>query len=308
MIRRVSPINHAIDAFLDAVTLAPETRRKYRDILWGFADTVDQLDLDQIDRHHCRAYLGRWKDAAPSTLALYTTILTRFFAFLIEEEVIDRSPMEKVRRPKLNRAEDLDVVTVTDTDVERLIAACADWQEFLCIAVVVYLGVRRRAASRLRRHDMDLERGTIRFREKGGKIIVKPIPRELLEILRTADLQGLWIEPKDYVIPNRRPAKNPERSHKVIYDTVKKVAERARVTTHVHALRAAFAVRFDDQHPREVIALKELLGHARIETTMLYLRRKDKARAMEAVRDLSWSSLPPSRLVPPAGFEPALPP
>jgi site-specific recombinase XerD len=48
------------------------------------------------------------------------------------------------------------------------------------------------------------------------------------------------------VIPNRRPAKNAERSHRVIYDTVKKVAERARVTTHVHALRAAFAVRFDD--------------------------------------------------------------
>ena len=87
-----------------------------------------------------------------------------------------------------------------------------------------------------------------------------------------------------------------------------KVAERARVTTHVHALRAAFAVRFDDQHPREVIALKELLGHSRIETTMLYLRRKDKTRAMESVRDLTWSALPPSRLMPPAGFEPALPP
>jgi integrase len=159
-----------------------------------------------------------------------------------------------------------------------------------------------------RQAGIDVDRATIRFREKGGKLIVKPIPGELLEILQAADEQGLWIDPNDYVIPNRRPAKNAERSHKVIYDTVKKVAERARVATHVHALRSAFAVRFDDQHPREVIALNELLGHSRIETTMLYLRRKDKARAMEAVRDLSWSPLPPSRLVPPAGFEPALPP
>jgi hypothetical protein len=98
----------------------------------------------------------------------------------------------------------------------------------------------------------------------------------------TTPCSGLWIDPKDYVIPNRRPAKNAERSHKVIYDTVKKVAERARVTTHVHALRSAFAVRFDDQHPREVIALKELLGHSRIETTMLYLRRKDKGSGVGA--------------------------
>ena len=35
-------------------------------------------------------------------------------------------------------------------------------------------------------------------------------------------------------------------------------------------------------------ALKELMGHARMETTLVYLRRKDKSRAMEVVRDLSW--------------------
>ena len=49
------------------------------------------------------------------------------------------------------------------------------------------------------------------------------------------------------------------------------------------------AVQFDAAHPDQVIALKELLGHARLETTLIYLRRKDKATAMEAVRDLSWS-------------------
>jgi hypothetical protein len=30
------------------------------------------------------------------------------------------------------------------------------------------------------------------------------------------------------------------------------------------------------------------MGHSRIETTLIYLRRKDRAKAMEAVRDLSW--------------------
>ena len=49
-------------------------------------------------------------------------------------------------------------------------------------------------------------------------------------------------------------------------------------------------VRFLEAHPDQLVALKELLGHNRIETTMVYLRRKDKARAMESVRDLSWAS------------------
>jgi site-specific recombinase XerC len=38
---------------------------------------------------------------------------------------------------------------------------------------------------------------------------------------------------------------------------------------HPHALRAAFAVQFDEQHPGEIWALKELLGLARIETTLV---------------------------------------
>ena len=94
----------------------------------------------------------------------------------------------------------------------------------------------------------------------------------------------------------------------MIYAIVKRLAERARVDAHPHSLRAAFAVQFDEQKPGHVIALKELLGHARIETTMVYLRRKDRAKAMEQVRDLTWGALRPSAGMPPAGFEPALRP
>lgn len=145
--------------------------------------------------------------------------------------------------------------------------------------------------SGLRRRDANFERGAIRFREKGRKVIEKPIPDELLAILRAADEAGTWTGPDDYLVPNRRPSivRRKERGNKVIYETVLKVAARVGVRAHAHALRAAFAVAFDEAHPDQVIALKELLGHARLETTLVYLRRKDKAAAMETVRDLSWA-------------------
>jgi hypothetical protein len=82
--------------------------------------------------------------------------------------------------------------------------------------------------------------------------------------------------------------RRPERSDKVIWETVRKIAERVGVKATPHALRAAFAVQFDEANPDQLVALKELMGHARMETTLVYLRRKDKARAMEVVRDLSW--------------------
>ncbi len=78
----------------------------------------------------------------------------------------------------------------------------------------------------------------------------------------------------------------------------------------MHAFRAAFAVQFDEAHPDQVIALKELMGHKRLETTLIYLRRKKKARAMEAVRDLSWGSsvFPEKAEEAHTGFEPVPPP
>ena len=121
-------------------------------------------------------------------------------------------------------------------------------------------------------------------------MIVKPLPDEYVEILRAAQSEGVWKRPDDYLIPNRRPGavRRAERSDKVIWETVRKVAARARVTSTVHALRAAFAVQFDEANPDQLIALKELMGHERIETTLVYLRRKNRAKAMEAVRTLSW--------------------
>lgn len=68
----------------------------------------------------------------------------------------------------------------------------------------------------------------------------------------------------------------------MIWKTVKRVAARAGAQSHVHALRVAFAVQFDDANPDKAIALKELMGHSRIDQTVAYLRRKDKAKAIES--------------------------
>jgi hypothetical protein len=62
----------------------------------------------------------------------------------------------------------------------------------------------------------------------------------------------------------------------------------------------------------QLLALKDLLGHARLETMLVYLRRRKKQLAMERVRDLSWGSVGGFVLQPNAGeahtgFEPVLP-
>jgi integrase len=96
--------------------------------------------------------------------------------------------------------------------------------------------------------------------------------------------------PDDYVIPNRRPAsvRRAERSNKIIWETVMRVADRVGVRATVHALRRAFAVAFLTSHPGAIESLQALMNHSRIDTTQVYLRALNKSKAMEAVRDLSW--------------------
>lgn len=70
----------------------------------------------------------------------------------------------------------------------------------------------------------------------------------------------------------------------MIWETVKKVVARAGVTAHPHAIRPAFAVRFLESHTGDLEALQPLMGHSRLETTAVYLRRLNRVRAMERVR------------------------
>jgi len=234
------------------------------------------------------------------------------FKWLYLEGEVESNPMLRIPRPRRPRPDDVDVVIVTPGDVERMLRASEDWQELLCMSVLAYLGPRRDSASRLRWRDVDLDEGTLRFREKGSKVSVKPMPRELHAILREASKSGLIrCGADDYVIPNRRPGavRRTERSNKVIWETVLRVADRVGVRATVHALRRAFAVAFLTSHPGAIESLQALMNHARIDTTQVYLRALNKSKAMDPVRDLSWGlGFKELAVKAHTGFEPVPPP
>jgi integrase len=308
-------LGKAIDAYVGDLARrgrSQATRTSYRRLLNDFATSCRDKPPDELVLADYEVFLDRWTNASLSTLASGVSLVRGFSRFLYERGWASEDVAAPLKRPRRKRYEDLAVVSVTAEDVSRLLDACEDWQEFLCLSTAAYLGARRAALARVRRGDVDLVRGTVRLLEKGGKVAVKPLPDEYLAILLAAEGDGLWNGPDDYLIPNRRPAsvRGVKRGDKIVWETVKRVAARAGVRAHVHSLRAAFAVQFDEAHPDQVIALKELMGHNRIETTLVYLRRKDKAKAMESVRDLSWgrSGFSSQAREAHTGFEPVPPP
>ena len=292
------------------------TRFSYERYLFKLVDHVERAkpdaDVRDVTVNDCRSFLDKWIGRAPSTVGSIHSALSGLFSWLYLEGEIEGNPMLRIGRPRRPRPEDVDVVTVTPADVEKMLLACEGWQEFLCLSVLAYTGTRRDSASRLRWRDVDLVEGTMRFHEKYGKVAVKPMPYELLHILHAAvESTEVSCKPDDYVIPNRRLAtvRRSERSNKVIWETVIKVAERAGVTATAHALRRAFAVAFLTSHPGALESLQALMNHSRIDTTQVYLRALNRSLAMEAVRDLTWASGFQSNAVKAhTGFEPVPPP
>ena len=80
-------INYAMDAWLGELARAGRskaTRLKYQQVLWQFADFLDERDCDTVTVDHCRRFLDRWVEASPSTRALYVSVLRGFFQFLVD--------------------------------------------------------------------------------------------------------------------------------------------------------------------------------------------------------------------------------
>jgi integrase/recombinase XerD len=315
---RIMRISDAADLWLGE--LARQGKRPdttiytYRRFLGRLADRYDPRDVNELTLSMLRRFLdeqatnkktqreqGISTRNTAATVAQQVTILSSFFRWLYDEGYVPENPAYRLRRPKQPRPEDNDgIVTVSAQDVQRLLAACRTMQERLCLMVLIYTGARRRAVANLRLSDYDPTAvpPTLTFREKGGKTITKPVARPLAELLDSAFLAGVWADGGDpWLVPPRSLQGHPstakyqrQRSDTLVYRIVKDVAARAGVDAHVHSMRGAFAVQFSEQHPDRLVALQALMGHSKLETTQVYLRRLDRRKEMETVVDLDYGS------------------
>jgi integrase len=305
----VMNISYATDLWLGELARLNHSERTvttYRRLLNKFAEDHPRYkDVRDITATDIRQFLdtqaarrdGAGRKSA-STIAQNVSILNGFFDWLTKEGAIDRNPTRRngdriLARPKMLPPEENDnVTTVSTDDVIRLLETAERsgcWSKRLAVGVAIYSGARRRALAQARIGDYDPATGTLAFFEKGGKLIRKPVPDELGELIERAIRAGVYTDPTDYLIPSVGTVRGADRDDRIVWRLVKDVAADAGVTTHVHALRAAYAVKFLEQNPGDVVALQKLMGHRRGETTNVYLRRLDRQTAMETVRSLSWA-------------------
>lgn len=127
---------------------------------WLAANAPEVTEPDQVRRSDCEAFLvATMERTSASTAKTRHTGMSRFFAFLVDEEEIVRSPMDKVRPPAVP---EVPVPVLSDQDLRALFATCAgktfaDRRDTAILRLFHDTGMRRSELGTLTLDHVDLD-------------------------------------------------------------------------------------------------------------------------------------------------------
>jgi len=166
---------------LRARNRSPKTIRSYGDTARLFLDYLAQhelpLNVSALRREHVEGFiddqLARWR---PATAAVRYRSLKPYFDWLVEQKVIDESPMAGMRAPKVPEQP---VAIVSDSDLRRLFDACGgplfeDRRDTAILRLMTETGVRLSEVAGLKAVDLSLNESTVSVLGKGGRRRIVP--------------------------------------------------------------------------------------------------------------------------------------
>jgi site-specific recombinase XerD len=168
--------------------------------------------------------------------------------------------------PEIEKNTQLPAV-LNGTEVKALLSACKLLKHRLIIGLCYGCGLRCSEVRHLQVTDADIERGMLHVRMgKGSKDRCIPLGKMLCRGIA----QYISAEhPRQYLFEgNDGQALSQRGTQWVVYQAVKRAGIRKEV--HTHTLRHSYATHLLEQGVN-ILTIKELLGHAHIETTMVYL-------------------------------------
>lgn len=170
-------VEAAIADYLDWHALRGSTAKHRTNVghrLRAFAATLGpDLPLEAVRREHCTAPLRQLQERGrkPNTVFACYRVLEAFFNWLMEEERIAISPMDRVPKPKVPLEQ---IKPLSEGELGKLLAA-PDRRTFVglrdCtfIALLADTGLRLSEALGIRLVDLDTRQRSIAVMGKGGK-------------------------------------------------------------------------------------------------------------------------------------------
>lgn len=283
--------------------LSPHTEAAYARDLREFGEFLgahlptagwDWADIDRLD---IRAWLGELEQRRRrkrSTVARKLSAVRAFFAFLHRTGRVSSNPARLVRSPRkradlpgyLTRGQAADLFELLDE-----YAASHDplsLRDRAVIELVYSSGLRLAEVQGLDDDDLDLERGLARVLGKGEKERIVPVGERALEAVRdyvarrpdVADVAAGYGGSRPLFVSRRGTRLSRRQIQRGVTTWLSWASGGEELS--VHALRHTFATHLLDAGA-DLLAVKELLGHASLSTTRVYTHTS-RERLVQAYR------------------------
>ncbi len=219
-----------------------------------FKKSLLDLDPDEVNQF---LYLLAKEKKASSTYFKHAVYGLRFFFRLYDME--DRV----LKLPTLKNDRKLPVV-LSDKELKRLFFA----PQRVMFSLIYSAGLRIGEVARLKISDIDSDRMQIRvIKSKGNMDRYVPLSSFVLQGLRKYFKSS---KPKGFLFNGKQ--KGTPLSHSAIQTSFRLAKQKANINkpVTVHSLRHTYATHLLEQGV-DIVTIKELLGHADIATTMMYL-------------------------------------
>jgi integrase/recombinase XerC len=280
--------------------LSPHTVEAYRRDLETFHDFLGRhlsgdWDWPDVDRLAIRSFLGHLddRDLAPSTMRRKLSSVSVFFGFLHRSERVGANPVKHVRAPRGERSLPAYLSAEQTRELFDVLRERADrdggflaMRNRALVELVYSSGLRLAEVQQLDLTEVELSSRQVRVLGKGDKERIVPVGRHaeasiraylparaaLLRRTRETRARGRGDAGDDMpglplFVSVRGDRLSRRQIQRVMRRVLDAVAEGEGVSTHT--LRHSFATHLLDGGA-DLMAVKELLGHASLSTTRIY--------------------------------------
>ena len=242
--------------------------RIVRDFTAYFHRPPDKLGPEHIRQY--QAYLFQSKKLSPASVSQYVSALRFLFVKTLRRHFLT----EHIPFPKSPRH--LPVV-LSPEEVTRLIDGARNLYHRTLLMTLYSTAVRRSELCRLKVSDIDSQRMMIRITQgKGSRDREVPLSPTLLEALR---VYWRWMKPKTYLFPGtvHQWRADVPITPNIVWLACRQAAEAAGIDKriHPHSLRHSCATHLLDAGA-DLRTIQVLLGHSRLEHTLIYLHLSHK--------------------------------
>jgi site-specific recombinase XerD len=227
-------------------------------LLTWFGNSPNRITIEDV-----RNYLEVLVDGGASSAHLSVNlcaIRTAFDKFCCRDVTLGlATPRQKKRQP----------VILSTEEVKRILNSAPSKTSRLAIGIMYAAGLRNSELCKLKVHDLDFDRNTIRVSQGKGasdRLVMLPVAFSATLKRMCTDLNS-----NDWLFPSLDHRNDRHMSPRTLQRWVATAAELAGISKRVtpHSFRHAFATHLLE-NGTDIRFIQKLLGHQRLETTTIY--------------------------------------